>query len=71
MGEKPYRVKQTMEWIYKQRISDIEEMSNLPANLRKHLSDTYYLNDLQHIETKGAADTTRKFLFRLHDGRYV
>ena len=31
MGQKPYRVKQTMEWIYKQRISDIEEMSNLPA----------------------------------------
>ena len=71
MGEKPYRVKQTLEWIYQQRISDIEEMSNLPANLRKHLSDAYYLNDLQHIETKGAADTTRKFLFRLHDGRYV
>ena len=71
MGEKPYRVKQTLEWIYQQRISDIEEMSNLPASLRKHLSDTYYLNDLEHIETKGAADTTRKFLFRLHDGRYV
>ncbi len=71
MGQKPYRVKQTMEWIYKQRISDIEEMSNLPANLREHLSQSYHLNNLEHIETKGAADTTRKFLFRLHDGRYV
>ena len=71
MGQKPYRVKQTMEWIYKQRISHIEEMSNLPANLREHLSQSYHLNNLEHIETKGAADTTRKFLFRLHDGRYV
>lgn len=71
MGEKPYRVKQTLEWIYQQRVGKIEEMSNLPAALREQLTESYHLNDLEHIETKGAADTTRKFLFRLHDGRYV
>ena len=71
MGEKPYRVKQTLEWIYKQRVGNIGEMSNLPAALREQLSESYHLNDLEHIETKGAADTTQKFLFRLHDGRYV
>ena len=71
MGEKPYRVKQALEWIYKQRVNNIDEMSNLPAALREQLTESYHLNDLDHIETKGAADTTRKFLFRLHDGRYV
>ena len=70
-GEKPYRVKQILEWIYKQRIDTIEEMSNLPAGLRDKLTSEFHLNDLQHVETKGSKDTTRKFLFRLHDGRYV
>ena len=71
IGEKPYRVKQTLEWIYAQHVQSIEEMNNLPAALRDHLSASYHINDLKHIETKGSADTTRKFLFRLHDGRYV
>ena len=71
MGEKPYRAKQTLEWVYKQRIENIAEMKNLPATLREHLSASFHLNDLKHVETKGSADTTRKFLFRLHDGRYV
>lgn len=70
-GEKSYRVKQLLDWIYKQRVESIEEMSNLPAGLRDKLATEFHLNDLQHVETKGSADTTRKFLFRLHDGRYV
>lgn len=71
VGEKSYRVKQLLDWIYKQRVESIEEMSNLPAGLRDKLAAEFHLNDLQHVETKGSADTTRKFLFRLHDGRYV
>ncbi|MGB0993016.1 MAG: 23S rRNA (adenine(2503)-C(2))-methyltransferase RlmN [Akkermansiaceae bacterium] len=70
-GQKPYRVKQLLEWIYKQRVNGIDDMSNLPAQLREELSGMFHLNDLTHVETKGAGDTTQKFLFRLHDGRYV
>lgn len=71
IGHKPYRAKQTLEWIYKRRIDSISEMSNLPVSLRDDLAKSYHLGNMKHVETKGAADTTRKFLFRLHDGRYV
>jgi 23S rRNA (adenine2503-C2)-methyltransferase len=70
-GEKPYRAKQVLEWLYQQRIDSIEQMSNLPAPMREHLNSHFHITDLQHVDTKGADDTTRKFLFRLHDGRYV
>ncbi len=70
-GVKPYRAKQILEWIYKQRVDTIGEMTNLPASMREWLEGAFHLNDLTHVETKGSADTTRKFLFRLHDGRYV
>jgi len=70
-GEKPYRAKQVLEWLYQKRVESIEEMSNLPAPMRENLSAHFHINDLQHVDTKGSEDTTRKFLFRLHDGRYV
>ena len=70
-GEKPYRAKQVLEWLYQQRVNSIEEMSNLSAAMRDKLASRFHINRLQHVETKGSGDTTRKFLFRLNDGRYV
>ncbi len=70
-GHKPYRAKQTLEWIYKNRIDSIDEMLNLPAAMREDLAKEFHINDLQHVETSGSKDTTQKFLFRLNDGRYV
>lgn len=71
IGGKSYRAKQALELLYKSRVSSIDEMTNLPAPMREHLAKDFHINDLQHVETKGSEDTTRKFLFRLHDGRYV
>jgi|TARA_B110000908_G_scaffold165927_1_gene216173 23S rRNA (adenine2503-C2)-methyltransferase len=70
-GGKSYRAKQILEWVYQQRVNSIDEMTNLPAPIREKLADEFHINDLQHVETKGSEDTTRKFLFRLCDGRYV
>ena len=70
-GQKPYRAKQVLEWLYQQRVQTIEEMSNLPAQMRENLASEFHISDMTHVETKGSEDTTRKFLFRLHDGRYV
>jgi 23S rRNA (adenine2503-C2)-methyltransferase len=46
-------------------------MTNLTASLREKLARSFRIDALEHRETQGSADTTRKFLFRLHDGRYV
>ena len=70
-GEKPYRAKQVQEWIFQQRVQSIDEMTNLSENLRKRLAEEFHLSDMSHVETAGSADTTRKFLFKLQDDRYV
>ncbi|NWK54654.1 23S rRNA (adenine(2503)-C(2))-methyltransferase RlmN [Verrucomicrobiaceae bacterium N1E253] len=70
-GEKPYRAKQVLEWLYQQRVNEIDEMSNLSAPMREKLEARFHINNLKHVETKGSEDTTRKFLFKLDDGRYV
>lgn len=71
-GQKPYRAKQVLEWLYQHRVDDIDAMSNLPAIVRDVMKENFHLHSLQHIQTNGSNEsTTRKFLFRLHDGRYV
>lgn len=70
-GQPAYRSSQILDWIYKKRARAWNEMSNLPESLRDILAEKYPLRPLKHTLTKGAVDTTRKFLLELPDGRYV
>lgn len=70
-GEPSFRTKQILDWVWKKKATTFEQMFNLPASLRVKLQESFRLGALQHTTTQGSADTTRKFLFRLHDGRYV
>ncbi len=70
-GEPSFRTAQILGWVWKKKAPSFDAMSNLPAGLREKLSASFRLNALEHAATQGSADTTRKFLFRLHDGRYV
>jgi 23S rRNA (adenine2503-C2)-methyltransferase len=70
-GQPAFRAAQILDWVWKKRVGSIAEMTNLPAALRDRLAAAFRLGALEHAQTQGAADTTRKFLFRLHDGRYV
>jgi 23S rRNA (adenine2503-C2)-methyltransferase len=70
-GEPSFRAAQILEWVWKKKVTSIDAMSNLPASLREKLTASFRLSSLEHTQTQGSTDTTRKFLFRLHDGRYV
>jgi 23S rRNA (adenine2503-C2)-methyltransferase len=70
-GEPAFRADQILEWVWKKKVRSLDAMTNLPATLRTKLGDAFRLSSLTLAQTQGSADTTRKFLFRLHDGRYV
>lgn len=70
-NEPAFRASQILEWVWKKKAASFDAMSNLPAALRGKLAESFRLSALKHTHTEGSADTTRKFLFRLHDGRYV
>ena len=70
-GEPSFRAAQILEWVWKKKVTSYEAMTNLSAMLRAKLAESFRLTALEHSTTQGSADTTRKFLFRLHDGRYV
>jgi 23S rRNA (adenine2503-C2)-methyltransferase len=71
LGEPGYRAAQILDWIYAKSAVDFEAMTNLPAPLRKKLSESFIIDPLSPVEGTSSGDTTRKYLFRLHDGRYI
>jgi 23S rRNA (adenine2503-C2)-methyltransferase len=70
-GEPSFRSKQILDWVWKKKVGSFDDMRNLPATLRGKLAASFRLSSLEHSTTQGSEDSTRKFLFRLHDGRYV
>ena len=71
IGQPAYRAGQVLDWIYKRRVRDWDDMSNLPAPLREALKQEFPAARLEKIRETGSKDTTRKFLFRLPDGQMI
>ena len=66
-----YRVAQLLDWLYVQRVTSWDAMTNLPKALREKLRENFSLQTLELVRKQGSHDTTRKFLWRLHDHSLV
>ena len=72
IGEKKFRAKQIFEWLHKKRATDFSMMTNLSAQLREKLSQTFCVNSLI-IKKRLVSnlDNTVKYLYALPDGEKV
>ncbi|MCX7667416.1 MAG: 23S rRNA (adenine(2503)-C(2))-methyltransferase RlmN [Atribacterota bacterium] len=70
-GEPGYRARQIFLWLYQRKVACFEGMTDLPANLRRRLADSFRVGDLQIKEMVCSQDGTEKFLFVLWDGNAV
>ncbi|MBV9492558.1 MAG: 23S rRNA (adenine(2503)-C(2))-methyltransferase RlmN [Verrucomicrobia bacterium] len=66
-----YRAAQVLDWLYRKRVKTAAAMTNLPAELRRDLDESYAIGALEAVRMVGSTDTTQKFLFRLRDGALV
>lgn len=71
MGQPKFRAKQILEWLHRRRVRSWGEMTNLPAAFRTSMEEGFPPAALVKVRETGAADTTRKFLFRLADGQMI
>ena len=72
LGDKKYRALQIFEWLYRFRVKNFDEMTNLSKDLREKLKSNYTLNSLDAVAVQTSKiDGTQKYLFRLHDGHVV
>jgi 23S rRNA (adenine2503-C2)-methyltransferase len=71
LGEKPYRARQILNWLYQNPVSTFDEMTNLPKTFRTKIESVSSLSTLVTTAVKTARDGTRKFLFTLLDGNTI
>ena len=71
LGEKPFRAKQIMEWVYRHKIQSFGEMTNVKKSFIEQLKNDFSLDLLEVVTHQVSSDGTQKFLFRLHDGNLI
>jgi len=71
IGEKPFRVKQIVEWLWQKHAHSFDEMTNLSKDLRKQLEDHYQLPALTISTTQLSEDGTLKTRFKTFDDHMI
>src|SRR5215207_9589144 len=70
-NEPGFRAKQVWDWLYNQRVSSFDSMSNLPKSLREHLEAEMQLGSLELVTELVSKDGTFKRLYKLPDGQLI
>lgn len=67
----PFRARQIVRWIYRERARDFSMMSNIAKVVREALAERYriYRPEIESVQL--SKDGTRKYLMRLEDGALV
>jgi len=72
IGEPEYRAQQIQDAIYRKRVSSIDEISTLPAQMRQRLGESGYSIGLPNIQKKFISqDGTVRYLMEFSDGQSV
>lgn len=71
LGEKAYRARQVMKWIYSRNETDFHKMTDLPMPLRDRLGEIARISKIHAVERFRSADGSEKFVFELEDGEKV
>ncbi len=70
LGFPKFRAKQVFEWIHKKYAMNVEEMTNLPKDLKEEIGKEL-ITVKEETRQTSAKDGTIKFLFRMEDGQMI
>ncbi|HEY4366743.1 MAG TPA: 23S rRNA (adenine(2503)-C(2))-methyltransferase RlmN [Steroidobacteraceae bacterium] len=65
MGEKPFRARQLMKWLYKRAVSDFDQMTDLAKSFRERLREVAEVRTPEIKLTQVSSDGTRKWLLAM------
>ena len=69
LGENPFRAEQIFKWIYQDKVTSFNEMTNLSLELRKKLEENYTLGLFKIVKKLESIDGTKKYLFDVQDDK--
>jgi 23S rRNA (adenine2503-C2)-methyltransferase len=71
LGGKPYRARQIFRWLHRKGAASLEEMSDLPGELRAAIAERCDLRTLERAQERRSVDGTIKWTWRTGDGLLV
>ena len=71
LGEKKYRTKQLMQWVYQRQVVDFDQMTDFSKKLRDKLKEQASLDMPKVVLQDFSTDGTRKFVLELEGGNRV
>ena len=71
LGEKPYRARQLLKWIYHQGVDSFDSMTDVGRSLRERLAECAEIRAPELADEQTSADGTRKWLVRVTGGSCV
>ena len=70
IGDKKFRATQVYDFLYKKRIVDIDLMSNISKDIKKHLKENFSFEKIELVMKQEDKDVS-KYLFKLVDGQMI
>ena len=70
-GLEPYRAAQILKWIYLRQTDTFDIMTDVGKEIRKFLSRHFSIARLEKARIETSQDGSKKYLFKLNDGKYV
>ena len=71
LGEKAYRAEQVFKWLYVEKVSSFDEMTNLSKDLREKLKQEFSMHNFKILKKQESEDGTKKYLFDILDGNAI
>lgn len=70
-GERGFRVRQTIAWLYQRDALSFDEMTDLSVDARRQLAESFTLTAPDAARVERSSDGTAKHLWRMADGEMV
>ena len=71
LGMPKFTAKQIADWVYVQKVSSIDEMTNISKKNRELLSEHYSMGKASYLDRQVSVDGTIKYLFPTRSGKFV
>ena len=71
LGEKAYRAEQVFKWLYVDKVSSFDDMTNISKELREKLKQEFSMHNFQILKKQESVDGTKKYLFDILDGNAI
>ncbi|MBE5952737.1 MAG: 23S rRNA (adenine(2503)-C(2))-methyltransferase RlmN [Lachnospiraceae bacterium] len=70
-GYPAFRAKQLYQWLHEKHVATLEEMTNIPKNIKEDIDSIGLVTIEEELRQESAKDGTIKFLYRMQDGQMI